>query len=73
MEARGIKQEAVTLTVSDADQQLEENGLVIFHRIFNESDRAYLLRVFVNIEKEPPMIVTCYLTTKITKYYESKI
>jgi hypothetical protein len=73
MAIRGIEQEAALLTVNNADQQIDEDSLTVFQRIFIRNGQPHLLRVFVNLDKEPPLIVTCYLTTKITKYYESEI
>jgi hypothetical protein len=32
-----------------------------------------LIRIFVNINKTPALIVTVYRTSKIEKYYEGKI
>ncbi len=31
-------------------------------------DKMYLLRVFVDIDRIPPEVVTVYRTSKITKY-----
>ncbi|MEA3225965.1 MAG: DUF4258 domain-containing protein [Planctomycetota bacterium] len=31
--------------------------------------QKYLLRVFVDVDREPPEIVTAYRTSKITKYW----
>ena len=31
--------------------------------------QKYLLRVFVDVDREPPEVVTAYRTSKITKYW----
>jgi hypothetical protein len=31
--------------------------------------KRYLLRVFIDIDREPPEVVTVYRTSKITKYW----
>ena len=36
---------------------------------FGNSDRTYLIRVFVDIGREPMEVVTVYRTYKITKYW----
>ena len=33
-----------------------------------EGDKLYILRIFVNEEKEPPLAVTTYKTSKLKKY-----
>ena len=35
--------------------------------------RKYLLRVFVDVDREPPEVVTVYRTSKITKYWRTDI
>ena len=34
---------------------------------------AYLLRVFVDIDRQPPDVVTVYRTSKITKYWKGTL
>jgi hypothetical protein len=31
--------------------------------------RKYLLRVFVDVDRDPPEVVTAYRTSKVTKYW----
>ncbi|KAA6302740.1 MAG: hypothetical protein EZS26_001247 [Candidatus Ordinivivax streblomastigis] len=45
----------------------------VYQSIFKENEQLFLLRVFVNINKQPNMVITVYKTTKIYKYYEAKI
>jgi len=51
----------------------ENPEIRIYQSLLNENGQIFLLRVFVNIIKQPNVIVTLYKTTKIQKYYESKI
>jgi hypothetical protein len=37
-----------------------------------EPPKAYLLRVFVDIDREPAEVVTVYLTSKIRKYWRAE-
>lgn len=39
-------------------------------RSFGDSDRTYLVRVFVDVDREPPEVVTVYRTSKIGKYLQ---
>ena len=49
-----------------------ENNKVIYQAIVNfEAEGKYLVRVFVNPAKEPPLVITVYRTSEIEKYYES--
>jgi len=73
---RSINYETVMKVVSQPDQiisDIQKPMLVIYQSLINEDNQMFLLRVFVNREKHPNMIVTLYKTTKISKYYEGKI
>jgi len=37
-----------------------------------EADAEYLLRVFVDIDRVPPEVVTLYRTSKIAKYWRTQ-
>ena len=37
------------------------------------NEQRFLIRVFLNINKTPALVVTVYKTSKIEKYYEGKI
>jgi len=50
------------------DEDLEK---VIYQSLIKENEQMFLLRVFVEKNKQPNVIVTLYKTTKISKYYES--
>ena len=73
---RGINHETVLMVVSRPDQTIadnEEPAIVIYQSLINENKQMFLLRVFVDVTKHPNVVVTLYKTTKISKYYESKI
>ena len=36
-----------------------------------EPPRTYLLQVFVDIDRQPPEVVTVYRTSKISKYWRT--
>lgn len=44
-------------------------GRVALHHRYFEGGREYLLRIFVDIDRDPPVIVTLYRTSKIEKYW----
>ena len=73
---RGIAYETVNDVVSFPDQTIvneDEPTKVIYQSLIKENNTMFLLRVFVDTEKEPNVIITVYKTTKISKYYEVKI
>ena len=76
MHRRGIDSEMVLLTVSEPDQMIiddENMDIIICQSIIKEGGQMFLLRVFVNRDKRPNIVITLYKTTKISKYYESKV
>ena len=74
MARRGISHETVTNVVSCPDQtiaDIETPTKIIYQSLIKEDNRMFLLRVFVETDKQPNVIITVYKTTKISKYYES--
>ena len=73
---RNISRDTVIDTVLHPAQTLvddEFSGMKIFQSLTKEYGQVFLLRVFVNVERHPNIIVTLYKTSKIKKYYEGKI
>ena len=71
MEFRQISLEIVMSVLSNPQQIHTVKGKRIYQSIINfEGEGDYLVRVFVNIEKEPYNVITVYRTSKIEKYYE---
>ncbi len=74
MGIRDISRETVEGILSVPDQTVEQDNLIVFQSIIKDSqEQRFLIRVFVNIDKIPPLVITVYRTSKIEKYYESKI
>ncbi len=60
--------------MSSPDHLTHTEGFDIYQSLFDEQKgKPFLIRVFVNIKKSPNLIITVYKTSKISKYYESKI
>jgi hypothetical protein len=71
---RSISKTNVLEIVHNPDQIVADNNddsIKVYQSIIKENSQMFLLRVFVNIYKNPKLIVTLYKTTKISKYYES--
>ena len=76
MSRRGINYETVLMVVSRPDQIIpddEDPTIIIYQSLIKEKNQMFLIRVFVNKDKHPNVVVTLYKTTKISKYYEGKV
>jgi len=70
MTLRGITEQMVVDTITNADKEsMQDNDVRIYQKLvaFGE-DGNFLLRVFVNIVKFPPQVITVYRTSKLDKY-----
>ena len=69
---RGITETHVA-TVLNAPEQREEvrPGRCVYQsRLeFGESSQTYLVRVFVDVDRDPPEVVTVYRTSRVRKYW----
>jgi hypothetical protein len=68
--------EAEIAQVLSAPEQIEivRPGRAVYQsRVeFGKSAQTYLLRIFVDIDRQPPEVVTAYRTSKIEKYWRSE-
>ena len=61
---------AAVLAAPEQSHEVRPGRCVYQSRVAVEgTSRAYLLRVFVDIDREPPRVVTTYRTSKIEKYW----
>ena len=67
---RNIERSSVDHILANPQQIIRENGKAIYQGIIQFNSKQYLLRIFVNTESEPNIIITIYRTSKIKKYYE---
>lgn len=75
---RGISLEIIDDILTNPDQILDdesgEEGQKVYQSIVSfTNSEAYLVRVFVNVNKSSPVVKSVYRTTKISKYYEGEI
>ena len=72
MNRRGLAEEVV-LSVLDAPEQrlqVRPGRIVLQSRISMGSPaKTYLIRVFVDLDTDPPEVVTVYRTSKVAKYW----
>ena len=65
---RNITQQMVVWVIENATEKTIEEGITVYQKIVLENNKNYLIRVFMNEDKTPPLIVTAYKTSKIQKY-----
>jgi hypothetical protein len=68
---RNISFEEVEEALNNPDSISTEDDLTVYQKKLLANNRAYLLRIFVNEIKQPPVVVTGYKTSKINKYLQS--
>ena len=72
MQRRGITEAdvAAVLTAPEQSEEIRPGRCVYQSRMtFDDLSKVYLLRVFVDIDREPPEVVTVYRTSKVRKYW----
>ena len=72
MGRRDITEEDVKKVMISPEQKIDvrEGRCVYQSRLpFREPTRNYLVRVFVDVDREPKEVVTVYRTSKIEKYW----
>jgi hypothetical protein len=69
MKRRDILEDEVASVVRYPEQREEQRAGRCVYQSRVPADGGYLLRVFVDVDREPPEIVTAYRTSKIEKYW----
>lgn len=75
MERRGISETEVARVLSTPEQtDLVRPGRAVYQSrmAFREPAKTYLLRVLVDIDRDPAEVVTAYRTSKVEKYWMSE-
>ena len=70
MQLRGISKSDVNKILSSPLNVLNDGMDKIYHGVVYTNDKKYLIRIFVNQSKQPPLIKTVYKTSKLDKYHE---
>jgi len=72
MVRRRIGEEDVAKVLAAPEQtEVVREGREVYQSRFEagEPSQTYLLRVFVDVDREPPEVVTVYRTSKVAKYW----
>ena len=73
MERRSLTDDVVRRILSAPEQRLDVRpGRVILQSrvTLGSPARTYLVRVFLDVDRRPPEVVTVYRTSRISKYWE---
>ena len=69
---RGISREDIHRVLTKPDMIIKQDEEINVYQSLS-FDKQFVLRIFVNINRKPFLVVTAYKTSKISKYYEDKI
>ena len=72
MKRRGLSEELVLSVLKNPEQHvvLRPGRDMLQSRVQMDSPaRMYLIRVFVDVDRNPPEVVTAYRTSKVSKYW----
>jgi hypothetical protein len=72
MARRGLDAEVIRRVLADPEQEVKvREGRVIFQsRVgLGRPERAYLVRIVVDVDRQQAEVVTVYRTTRIAKYW----
>jgi len=68
---RGLSLATIRTVLTAPEQRIEvrPGRAVLQSRIADAAGRAFLVRVFVDLERRPAEIVTAYRTSRVAKYW----
>lgn len=72
IERRRITDAEIAQVLSMPEQvEMVRSGRAVYQARINYGEplRTYLIRVFVDIDRQPPEVVTAYRTSKVEKYW----
>jgi hypothetical protein len=75
MERRHITEAEIARVLSAPGQiEIARPGRAVYQSHVEHGDlpKTYLLRVFVDIDRQPPEVVTAYRTSQIEKYWRNE-
>lgn len=75
MRRRKLEEETIRQVLSAPEQRVDvrRGRIVLQSRILmGDPARMYLIRVVVDVDRQPAEVVTVYRTSKVSKYWEEK-
>ena len=74
MALRHISEESVLRVLDAPDQVFEQRpGRMVYQSILESAhaERRYLLRIFVDIDRIPMVVVSAYVTSRLARYWRN--
>jgi hypothetical protein len=72
MQRRGISEATVRQVLSAPEQRYRVRaGRDVLQSRITYLDKPYLVRIFVDMDRKPPEVVTVYRTSNIAKYWRA--
>ncbi len=69
---RSLDLATVAAVLAGPEQRLSVRpGREVLQSRFAQEGKTYLIRVFVDVDREPPAVVTAYRTSKVGKYWSA--
>ena len=74
MGRRRLTEQLVRSVLLEPEQELpiRSGRIVLQSKIVMEEGKTFLIRVFVDVDRDPAEVVTAYRTSKIPKYWKEK-
>ena len=70
---RGIPEPLLHSVLRNPEQVAEVRpGRVVLQSVVTMGDQRYLVRVFVDVDRSPPEVVTVYRTSKVERYWRGR-
>mgnify|MGYP001562091315 CR=1 FL=1 len=73
MTRRQVSENIVAQVLSAPElTEIVRPGRALYQSRLGNAPKLFLLRIFIDIDREPPEVVTVYRTSKIAKYWRSE-
>jgi hypothetical protein len=73
MSRRNLSEDQIRKVLANPGQREKvREGRDVLQAKFFENGQEYLIRVFVDVDRKPPEIVTAYRTSKVSKYWSEE-
>lgn len=69
---RNIPETLITEILSKPQKIIDQNGKKVYQSIVFIDGSKFLVMIFVNTQKKPNVVITVYLTSKISKYWREQ-
>lgn len=75
MKRRQLSEQLVRSVLAEPEQELEvrPGRVVLQSKVVMEEAKTYLVRIFVDVDRDPQEVVTVYRTSKISKYWKESL